>query len=120
MKIDKLRELFKVVLCELSKELKSYARLFCAERGFCVNDSYLVVDDAGLLPAIRVELTPALRYELPQLMRLAAELENDLTNIVFDYAYNKRHKIGAEDRKAIESITYLDKRTWQLMKVPQN
>jgi hypothetical protein len=120
MKIDKLRKLFKVVLCELGKELKSYARLFCAERGFCVNDSHLVVNDAGLLPAIRIELTPALRYELPQLMRLAAELENDLTNIVFDYAYNRRHKIGAEDRKTIEFIPYLDECTWRLMMVPQN
>jgi len=69
----------------------------------------------GLLPAIRVALTPALRYELPQLAHLAAELEHDLTNIVFDYAYNTRHKIGAEDLKTIGHIPYVSEHIWRLM-----
>ena len=120
MKVDKLRELFKTVFSEMNNELKSYAWLFCAERGYCVNDSLLVVDDAGLLPAIRVAFTPALRYELSQLASLAAELEDDLTNIVFDYAYNRRHKIGAEDLQTIEHIPYLSEHAWRLMTVPQN
>jgi hypothetical protein len=119
MKVDKLRALFKAVLSEMSKDLKNYAWLFCVERGYYINDSLLVVDDAGLLPAIRVALTPTLRYELSQLTRLAAELENDLTNIVFDYAYNMRHKIGAEDLKTIEHIPYLSEHAWRLT-VPQN
>jgi hypothetical protein len=120
MKVEKLKELFKAVLSEMKKELQSYAWLFCAERGYCISDSFLVVDDAGLLPAIRVALTPALRYELPQLAQLAAELENDLTNIVFDLAYNTRHKIGAEDLKTIGHIPYVSEHIWRLMTVPQN
>jgi len=120
MKAEKLRQLFKAVLSEMKKELKSYAWLFCAERGFSINDSLLVVDDAGLLPAIRVALTPALRYELPQLAHLVAELEYDLTNIVFDFAYNTRHKIGAEDMKTIGHIPYVSEHIWQLMTVPEN
>ena len=120
MNVEKLRKLFKVVLSEMKKELKSYAWLFCAERGYCINDSLLVVDEAGLLPAIRVALAPALRYEVPQLGHLAAELENDLTNIVFDYAYNMRHKIGAEDLKTLEHIPYVSEHIRGLMMVPQN
>ena len=120
MKVEKLRQLFEAVLSEMKKELQSYAWLFCAERGYCINDSLLFVDDAGLLPTIRVALTPALRYELPQLAHLTAELENDLTNIVFDYAYNTRHKIGAEDLKTIEHIPYVSEHVWRLMTVPQN
>ena len=61
MKVEKLRQLFKAVLSEMKKELKSYAWLFCAERGYSIDDSLLYVDDAGLLPAIRVALTPALQ-----------------------------------------------------------
>ena len=120
MKVEKLKQLFKAVLSEMKKELQSYAWLFCAERGYCISDSLLVVDDAGLLPAIHVALTPVLRYELPQLADLTAELENDLTNIVFDYAYNTRHKIGAEDLKAIGHIPYVSEHLWRLMTVPQN
>jgi hypothetical protein len=120
MKVEKLRQLFKAVLSEMKKELKSYAWLFCAERGYSIDDSLLSVDDAGLLPAIRVALTPALRYELPQLAHLAGELENDLTNIVFDYAYNTRHKIGAEDLKTIEHIPYISEHAWGLLTTPQN
>jgi hypothetical protein len=120
MKIDKLRELFKVVLYEQNKELKSYAWLFCAERCFCVNDSLLVVDDAGLLPQIRVTLTPTLRYDSSQLTSLVTELESDLTNIVFDYAFNKRYVIGAEDQKTIEHIPSFSEQVWQLTSIPQN
>ncbi|MGB9370723.1 MAG: hypothetical protein WCB79_02130 [Halobacteriota archaeon] len=120
MKVEKLRQLFKAVLSEMKKELQSYAWLFCAERGYCIDDSLLFVDDAGILPAIRVALTPALRYELPHLAHLADELENDLTNIVFDYAYNTRHKIGAEDLKTIGHIPYVSEHIRQLMTVPQN
>jgi len=120
MNVEKLRKLFKSVLSEMKKELKSYAWVFCAQRGYCINDSLLVVDDAGLLPAIRVALTPALRYDLPQLGHLVAELENDLTNIVFDYAYNTRHKIGAEDLKTLEHIPYVSEHIRRLMTMPQN
>ena len=120
MNIERLHALFEVLLSEIEGELKSYASLFCAERGYCIDDSILIVDDAGLLPAIRVALTPALRYELPQLAHLAAELENDLNNIVFDYAYNMRHRIGAEDLETIEHIPYVSEHAWRLMTVSQN
>jgi hypothetical protein len=120
MDIERLHQLFETLISEMERELKSYASLFCAERGYCINDSILVVDDAGLLPAIHVALTPALRYELPQLAHLAAELEDDLNNIVFDCAYNTRHKIGAEDLTTIEHIPYVSEHVWRLMTVQQN
>ncbi|HYA33795.1 MAG TPA: hypothetical protein VEG65_07380 [Candidatus Bathyarchaeia archaeon] len=120
MKADKLRELFKTVLFEMNKELKSYAWLFCAERGFSVSDSILFVDDAGLLPEIRAALTPTLRYDLAQLANLVAELENDLNNIVFEYAYNRRYNIGGEDRKTIERMPSLNEHVLQLMSIAQN
>jgi hypothetical protein len=120
MNIERLHPLFEDILSEMERELKSYASLFCAERGYYIDDSILVVDDAGLLPVIRVSLTPALRYELPQLAHLAAELENDLNNIIFDYAYNTRHRIGAEDSKTIAHMPYVSEHAWRLMTVSQN
>ena len=120
MNIERLCQLFDVIVSELEEELKSYASLFCAERGYCIDDSIMVVDDEGLLPEIHVALTPALRYELPQLAHLAAELENDLNNIVFSYAYNTRYGIGAEGPKTIDQIPHVSERVWRLMTASQN
>jgi hypothetical protein len=120
MKIERLHQLFNVIVSEMERELKSYASLFCAERGYCINDSIMVVDDGGLLPAIHVALTPTLRYELPELAHLAAELEDELNNIVFDYAYNTRCRIGAEGSKTIGHIPHVSEHVWRLMTVSQN
>jgi hypothetical protein len=120
MNIERLHPLFEDVLSEMQRELKSYASLFCAERGYCVDDSTLFVDDTALMPGIRVALKPALRYGAQELADLAAVLEDDMNNIVFDYAYNTRHKIGAEDSKTIESIQYVSEHMRQFMIVPQN
>ena len=120
MNIERLHQLFNAILSEMERELKSYASLFCAERGYCINDSIMVVDDGGLLPTIRVALTPALRYELPQLAHLTAELENDLNNIVFNYAYDTRHKIGAEGSRTIGHIPHVSEHVWRLITVSQN
>jgi hypothetical protein len=120
MNIERLHQLFDAILSEMERELKSYASLFCAEHGYFINDSITVVDDGGLLPAIRVALTPALRYEPRQLAHLAAELENELNNIVFEYAYNTRQRIGAEGSKTIEHIPHASEHVRRLMTVSQN
>lgn len=120
MNIERLHPLFEDVLSEMERELKSYASLFCAECGYCVDDSTLFFDDAALMPGVRVALKPALRYGAQELADLEAALEDDLNNIVFDYAYNTRYKIGAEDSKTIERIPYVSEHIRQLMTIPQN
>ena len=120
MNIERFHPLFNAVLSEMERELKSYASLFCAERGYCIDDSTLFFDDTALMPWVHVALKPALRYGVQELAALAAALENDLNNIVFDCAYNTRHKIGAEDSKTIEHVPYVSEHLRQLMIVSQN
>lgn len=120
MNIERLHPLFEAVLSEMERELKSYASLFCTECGYCVDDSTLFFDDEAVLPGVRVALKPALRYGVQELADLAAALEDDLNNIVFNHVYNTRHKIGAEDSKTIEYIPYINEHLRQFMIVPQN
>jgi hypothetical protein len=107
MEIKKLRYLLEETLSKMKGDLTRYALLLCAERGYYLEDVTLSFDDAALAPGIRVDLTPALRYDLRELNALAATLERNLNNIAFDYAYNRRQKIGAEDSNSIKLVTYL-------------
>ncbi|MEI7827846.1 MAG: hypothetical protein WCI87_08660 [Euryarchaeota archaeon] len=120
MNIERLRPLFEAALSEMETEMKSYVSLFCAECGYCINDSTLFFDDAALLSGVRVALKPALRYGVQELADLAVALEDELNNIVFDHAYNTQHKIGAEDSKTIEYIPYVSEHMRRFMIVPQN
>ena len=47
-------------------------------------------------------------------------LEDDLNNIVFDYAYNGRHKIGSEDSNLINLVPYLGEHVAPCLIVSQN
>jgi hypothetical protein len=108
MEIKKLRYLLEETLSKMKGDLTRYALLLCSERGYCLKDVTLSFDDAALAPGIRVGLTPALRYDPQELNVLAAMLENNLDNIVFEHAYNERQKIGAEDSNPIKLVTYLN------------
>jgi len=107
MEIKKLRSLLEETSSKMEGDLKRYASLFCAKHGYFVEEVTLFFDDSAFAPGIRVSLTPSLSYDSLELGVLAAVLEDDLNNIVFDYAYNRSHKIGAEDSNPIKPMLYL-------------
>jgi hypothetical protein len=107
MEIERLRSLLAEALSKMEGDLKRYASLFCAEHGYYMEDITLFFDNSALAPGIRVSLTFSLSYGSQLLGVLAAALEDDLNNIVFDYAYSRRHKIGAEDLNPIKPVPYL-------------
>jgi len=120
MEIKRLHYSFKAIVTETNRELKSYASLFCADRGYFLEDLTLYVDDTGLIPGVRVVLQPALTYDEQALTELEVALEDDLNNIVFDCSYNTRHKISAEDSMTIRSIQHISECMPQLVTASQN
>jgi len=120
MKLETLSKLFKAVLLDMQEELKSYSRLFCLEHGYAIEDLKLVLKETTLLPEIRVTLKPALRYERKDLALFKAQIEDDLNNIVFAYAYNNQHRIRAEEPQTIERVTFVSQNVRQLMTAQQN
>jgi hypothetical protein len=120
MNIKRVHLSFKNVVSEAKSELKSHASLFCADRGYYVDDLTLFFDDMGLMPGVRVALQPALSYDKLALTELELALEDDLNNIVFDYAYNTRHKISAEDSITVWAILHISECMPQLVTASQN
>jgi hypothetical protein len=120
MNIESLRLSFKDVVSKQKRELKSYASLFCAEQGYYIEDLALFFDDTALLPCLVVEFTPTLHYGEQALKELTAALEKDLNNIVFNYAYNRRYKIGTEDSSIVRSIPRISEHMPQLVTASQN
>jgi hypothetical protein len=120
MNIKRVQLSFKNVVSEAKSELKSHASLFCADRGYYVEDLTLFFDDTGLMPGVRVALQPALSYDELALTELELALEDDLNNIIFDYAYNTRHKISAEDSITVLAIPHISECMSQLVTAAQN
>jgi len=120
MNIKRLHSSFKTVVSEAKSELKSHASLFCADRGYYVNDLTLFFDNTGLMPRVRVALQPTLSYDEQALTELEVALEDDLNNIVFDYAYNTQHKISAEDSITVWAIPHINECMPQLVTASQN
>jgi hypothetical protein len=120
MNIKRIHFSFKTVVSEAKSELKSHASLLCADRGYCIDDLTLFFDDTGLMPGVRVALRPALNYDEQTLTELEVALEDDLNNIVFDYAYNTRQIIGAEDSITVRSILHISECMPQLVAASQN
>jgi hypothetical protein len=120
MDIKRLHFSFRNIVLESNRELKNYASLFCADHGYCVDDLSLFFDDSGLIPGVRVALQPALHYDEQALTELNVALEKDLNNIVFDYAYNNRQKISAEDSNTVRSIPRISEYMPQLLSASQN
>jgi len=120
MNIERIYFSFKTVVSEAKSKLKSHASLFCADRGYYVDDLKLFFDDTGLMPGVRVALQPALNYDEQALTELEVALEDDLNNIVFDYAYNTRHKISAEDSITVRVIPHINECMPRLVTASQN
>jgi hypothetical protein len=120
MKVETLSKLFGAVLLDMKEELKSYSRLFCLEHGYVIEDFNLFLKGATLLPEIRVTLEPALGYERKDLALCKAQIEDELNNIVFAYAYNNQHRIHAEEQQTIERVTFVSQNVRQLMTAQQN
>jgi hypothetical protein len=120
MNIERIHFSFKTVASDANSKLKSRASFFCADHGYYVDDLTLFFDDTGLLPGVHVELRPALNYDEGTLTELEMALEHDLNNIVFDYAYNTRHIIGAEDSITVRSIAHVSECMPQLVTASQN
>jgi len=120
MKLETLSKLFRAALVDMEAELKSYSRLFCLEHGYVIEDLNLFLKGATLLPEIRVTLESALGYERKDLARCKAQVEDELNNIVFAYAYNNQHCIHAEEEQTIERVTFVSQNVRQLMTVQQN
>jgi len=120
MEIERLRCLLAEALSKMERDLKRYASLFCAEQGYYMEDIRLFFDDSALAPGLRLSLNPSLSYDSQVLGILTATLEDDLNNIVFDYAYNGRHKIGSEDSNLINLVPYLGEHVAPCLIVSQN
>jgi formyltetrahydrofolate hydrolase len=120
MELKRFHLSFKTVVSEAKSELKGYVSLLCADHGYYVDHLMLFFDDAGLMPGVRVALQPTLNYDEHMLSELEAALEDDLNNIVFDYVYNARHKISAEESRTVVSIPHISECISQLMIASQN
>jgi hypothetical protein len=120
MNIRRIHFIFKTFFSEANSELKCHASLFCADRGYYVNNLTLFFDDNELVPGVSVALLPALNYDKQALKELEVALEDDLNNIIFNYAYNTRYMIGAEDSMTVMSIPYISEYMSQLVITSQN
>ena len=120
MEIERLCSLLAEALSKMEGALKRYASLFCAEQGYYMEDIRLFFDNSALAPGLRLSLNPSLSYDSQVLGILTATLEDDLNNIVFDYAYNGRHKIGSEDSNLINLVPYLGEHVAPCLIVSQN
>lgn len=119
MNLNRLHYSYRTIILETSQELKNYASLFFTDRGYCVDDLSLFFDDSGLIPGVRVALQPALNYDKQALKELKVALEDDLNNIVFDYAYNTQYKIYADDSRMI-SLRHIRESLPQFVIAAQN
>jgi hypothetical protein len=120
MNTKSIHFIFETFFSEANSELKSHASLFCADRGYYVEDLTLFFGDTELVPGVSVALLPALHYDKQALKELEVALEDDLNNIIFNYAYNARHMIGAEDSMTAMSIPYISECMSQLVITSQN
>jgi hypothetical protein len=120
MNMKRVHFIFKTFYSEVNSELKSHASLFCADRGYYIDDCTLFFDYTELLPGVSVALLPALNYDKQALKELEVALEDDLNNIIFNYAYNARHIIGAEDSIKALCIPHISECMSQLVITSQN
>jgi hypothetical protein len=120
MKIETVHVSFETIVSEAKSELKSRVLCLSAHHGYHIADLTLFFDDAGFMPGVRVALRPMLSYDKQELFKLEVELENDLNNFIFDYVYNSRRKIGAEDSSRVMRIPHIGECISQLVIASQN
>jgi hypothetical protein len=120
MNIERIRFSFKAAVSKAKFELKAHASFICADRGYYIDDLTLFFDDTKLMPGVRVALRRTLNYDEQAFTELKVALEDDLNNIIFDYAYNTQHMIGAEDSITARSFPRISERMPLLVTASQN
>ncbi|MDD1721058.1 MAG: hypothetical protein LUP95_03630 [Euryarchaeota archaeon] len=120
MKLETLQQLFRAVLVDMQDELRSYSKLLCLEHGYEVDDLNFTMESETLFPAVDVSLTPALYYEREELARFKELVEEDLNNIVFDYAFNRQHHAQADEHLSVERTAFVSQNIKHLLTASQN
>ncbi len=120
MKLEILQQLFRAALADMQDELRSYSKLLCIEHGYEIDDLAFTIESESLFPAVGVSLTPSLHYEGEDLARFREIIEEDLNNIVFDYAFNSQHHAQAEERRSVEYAAFLSQNSKYLLAASQN
>ncbi len=120
MRLNVLQQLFRAVLVDMQDELRSYSKLLCLEYGYEVDELKFKLEDETLFPTVDVSLTPSLRYEDGELARFKERIEEDLNNIIFDYAFNRQHRAQMEERRSVKYIEFLSQNCSHLLGASQN
>ncbi len=120
MKLETLQQLFRAVLVEMQDELRSYSKLLCLEHGYQIENLTFAIERETLFPAVDVSLTPSLNYEQEELARVREHIEEDLNNIIFDYAFNSQHYVQAEEHRSVEHTAFLSRNVKHLLAASQN
>ena len=120
MKLNRFHISFKTIVSEAKSELKSRVLSLSADRGYYIDNLTLFFEDTGFMPGVRVSLQPTLNYDVHALSELETALETDINNIVFNYIYNSRHKISAEDSSTVLCIPHISECISQLVIASQN
>ncbi len=120
MKLEALQQLFRAVLVDMHDELRSYSKLLCLQHGYEIDDLKFAVESEALFPAIGVSLVPSLRYEPEELARFKELVEQDLNNIVFDYAFNLQHHAQVEEHRSVEYSAFISENFKHLSAALQN
>ncbi len=120
MRLETLQQLFRAVLADMHDELRSYSKLLCLEHGYQIENLTFAIEHETLFPAVGVSLTPSLNYEKEELARVREHIEEDLNNIIFDYAFNRQHRVQAEERRSVEHASFLSQNINHLLAAPQN
>ncbi|MGZ4903483.1 MAG: hypothetical protein ACXVIG_00960 [Halobacteriota archaeon] len=120
MELETFQQLFRAALVDMQDELRNYSKLLCLEHGYQIEDFNFAIESETLFPAIGVSLTPSLCYEEDELARFKELIEEDLNNIVFDYAFNNQHHARAEERRSVEYTAFVSQNLKHLSVASQN
>lgn len=120
MRLEILQQLFRAALADMQDELKSYSKLLCFEHGYEIDEFKFTIEGETLFPAVGVSLTPSLCYEREELARFKELIEEDLNNIVFDYAFNSQHHAQKEEHRSVEQMSFVSQNYKHLLVASQN
>ncbi len=120
MRLNVLQQLFRAVLVDIQDELRSYSKLLCLEHGYEIDDLKFEIESDALFPAVDVSLTPSLCYEERELARFKELIEEDLNNIVFDYAFNQQHHAQMEEHRSVKQLEFVSQNCRHLLGASQN
>ncbi len=120
MRLEILQQLFRAVLADMQDELRSYSKLLCFEHGYEIDEFEFTIEGKTLFPEVGVSLTASLCYEQEELARFKQLIEEDLNNIVFDYAFNCQHHAQKEEYRSVEQMAFVSQNCKHLLAASQN